>query len=649
MPIQYLEDEREDVTSGVQFLDRPVPVSVVDPTVDPQRLRLAAQGATFGGAEEIEAGLRTGFGVAGDYGETLEEIRADLAAARQAYPASSLGYEMAGAMVPAIVAAPFTGGTSVPATMGRVAATSTLQGGAYGFGAGEGGFLERLGSGGIGAATGAVAGPIFQKGFSFVGNKMTGLVDFVRRKMGNKASSVVEAEVQRIARESGESVEDIIARVDRGEIMADMNSTAREALRAYRASSGEAQKAIDDVVAARPGQLRQKALEKVQGVLTEGDVDANVLKLFQQGQDAIEKATGAAYKKVFAKGADVGEEGAELVTDILNRDRTVANDVTRILKLERMKPFFQVNKDGAVTLLRKPSLEEAEVIRRALQDKTTQAYRGGKGRAGEAYRSLENQLRTTLDEVSPELAATRAQWSSVKSAGEAFEQGQKAFSQNIGADAIETAFERLVETGNDDAIRAFRMGLADAIRRKARAGNAASLMKALTDEFRNEAQVFNTIFPSDVLEDVMPLLTRAAGAQETKNVVMGGSQTAKTLMEAQRIGSQAGLGEVAQAVGGDMIAVARLARQAVNSFGQRLNDRQRAQVAQLLVEENPDVLRKALTDEGGVMMLQQAVENLVRRLTPAAGAAGTVGAVSPMTQNVSNPAMGLLSETLLSR
>ncbi len=647
MPIQYL-DEDEQPVGGVQYLDRPMPVDVVDTTVDPQRLRLLAQGATFAGADEAEAGLRTGFGLVGDYGKTLEEIRADIAAARQAYPIQSLGLEMAGAIGPALAAAPFTGGGSIPATLGRVAATSAAQGAAYGFGAGEGGFTPRLMSSGAGAVVGGVTGPVAQKGFSFVANKGPALIDFTRRKLGNKASTVVEAEIQRIAQESGESVDDVIARVERGEIMADLNSTAQEALRAYRASSGEAQKAIDEVVKARPGRLRQKALDTVQGVLTDGDVDANVLKLFQSGQTAIKKATSEAYKKVFASGDNIGDEGAELVTDILNRDRTVANEVTRILKLEKMKPFFNVKKDGTITLLRKPSLEEAEVMRRALADKTTQSYKAGKGRAGEAYDALETQLRTALDEASPDLAATRARWASVKSAGEAFEQGQKAFNQGIGADAIEIAFNRLVEAGDDDAVRAFRMGLADAIRRKSRAGNSASLMKALTDEFRNEAQVFNAIFPADVLDDVMPLLTRAAGAQDTKNVVMGGSQTAKTLLEAQRIGSTPAVGDVAQAASGDVVAIGRLARQAVNSFGQRLNDSQKAQVAQLLVEENPEVLRKALTDEGGIMMVQRAVDNIIRRLTPAARAAGTVGAVSPTAQAV-NPAAGLLSDALLSR
>ena len=142
-----------------------------------------------------------------------------------------------------------------------------------------------------------------------------------------------------------------------------------------------------------------------------------------------------------------------------------------------MKPFFNVNKDGTITCYANQASKKPEVMRRALADKTTQSYKAGKGRAGEAYDALETQLGTTLDGRSPDLAATRARWASVKSAGEAFEQGQKAFNQGIGADAIEIAFNRLVEAGNDDAVRAFRMGLADAIRIKSRAGNSASLIQ----------------------------------------------------------------------------------------------------------------------------------------------------------------------------
>lgn len=626
-PDEIIEDEKKKLLA-LQAANQ-----VIQNQTDPQAFRLGAQGATLGFADEIEAGLKTGFGLAGDYGKSLDEIQADIRAAREAYPYQSLGYEMGGAMVPALLAAPFTGGGSIPASLGRTAVVSGLQGTAYGFGAGDGDLQSRLSSAVTGGVTGAIAGPVFQKGFSFAGNKFTGLLDFARRKYGNKASTVVEAEIQRIAKESGVSVDEIIAKVEAGEIMADLNNTAREALRAYRASSGEAQTAIDNVVGSRPGQLRDKALKSIQGILTDGDVDANVLKLFKSGKEAIEAATSASYKKLFASGGGkIDDEGSNIITDILNRDRSVANEVNKILKVAKMKPFYKINKDGSITLLKRPSLEEAEIIRRALNEKTTSAFQSGRGTIATEYKALETTLRNKLDEISPALRETRATWNKVKTSGEAFEDGQKAFNQGIGADAIEIKFNKLIEAGDDDAVRAFRMGFADAIRRKSRAGNSASLMKALTDEFRNEAQVFNTIFPADVLDDVIPLLTRAAGAQETKNIVMGGSQTAKTLLEANRIGSQTALGDVAEAVGGNPMAVVRLARQAVNSFGQKLNENQRTQVAQLLIEENPEVLRKALTDKGGIMMLQNAVEKIINRLTPAARSAGIVGAVSTTTQ-----------------
>ena len=61
----------------------------------------------------------------------------------------------------------------------------------------------------------------------------------------------------------------------------------------------------------------------MQGVLTDGDVDANVLKLFQSGQNAIKEATSAAYKKALASGGNIGDDGAELViSDILKSIRT---------------------------------------------------------------------------------------------------------------------------------------------------------------------------------------------------------------------------------------------------------------------------------------------------------------------------------------
>ena len=129
------------------------------PAVPTQRARAAAQGLTFGAADEIEARARS-ITTGRPYEEVLAEIRGGLEAYRQDQPISSMGYEMGGAALPALLAAPFTGGTSVPLTLGRMLGIGAMQGGAYAFGTGEGGVGERLSRVPGGAVGGAVGGAI---------------------------------------------------------------------------------------------------------------------------------------------------------------------------------------------------------------------------------------------------------------------------------------------------------------------------------------------------------------------------------------------------------------------------------------------------------------------------------------------------------
>ena len=62
------------------------------------------QGLTLGFGDEIEAGLRTGFGLLGDYGKTVGDIRDDIDAFRFSDPGLAYGSEIGGAVLPAILA-----------------------------------------------------------------------------------------------------------------------------------------------------------------------------------------------------------------------------------------------------------------------------------------------------------------------------------------------------------------------------------------------------------------------------------------------------------------------------------------------------------------------------------------------------------------
>jgi len=145
--------------------------------VEDQKLRSIAQGLTLGFSDEIEAAGKTAvskigqlFGGEGkSYDDSLDEIRDKLEAYRGAKPMEALGYELGGAVVPALGAGLFTFGTGgaavgtataarVAPTLARAAKIGAIEGGIAGFGTGEGGFKDRAKSAAVGTALGGTLG-----------------------------------------------------------------------------------------------------------------------------------------------------------------------------------------------------------------------------------------------------------------------------------------------------------------------------------------------------------------------------------------------------------------------------------------------------------------------------------------------------------
>lgn len=139
--------------------------------------RSAAQGLTFGFGDEIEAGLRTGFGYGGDYDKTVKEIRDSNKAFGKEHPVLSTVTEVAGALPTAWVPGMGQAGLATAVARGgagqiaKHSANVGLRTGlAHGAGSGEGdlrtgeGLLNRgasaLTHGGAGMAAGYVAGPV---------------------------------------------------------------------------------------------------------------------------------------------------------------------------------------------------------------------------------------------------------------------------------------------------------------------------------------------------------------------------------------------------------------------------------------------------------------------------------------------------------
>jgi len=79
---------------------------------------------------------------------------------------------------------------------------------------------------------------------------------------------------------------------------------------------------------------------------------------------------------------------------------------------------------GRIKMNRVPTLREAEAIRRSIKNKSRAFYKSDMPLAGDRYDKVEKELRSLIDEASPELSETRSLWSSILSNAEHFDSGR---------------------------------------------------------------------------------------------------------------------------------------------------------------------------------------------------------------------------------
>lgn len=613
---------------------------------EPPKERLRAsigQGLALGFGDEIMAGIRA-LSPNQTYDAALADERQRLDEYRTNYPKSSFAYEMGGAVLPALVAGVATGGAGGGAvlggtalraapTVGRAAVAGAGTGAVYGFGSGEGGFTNRAGNAAIDAGLGAVGGAVGQKAAGALAAPLEKLVDFARRTIGGRASSAVQAEVQRLAAESGMSVDEIIERVANGQLMAEVSDTLRYAARAYKAGGGEASSTIsnafktrmpDGSTWTRAGETRGAASGELQNTLAPGMGD-NILGSFTTAQAAARAGEREAYTRAFTEAGPLTPEIVDALGEAIRRDPTAADYAARLIRAQTgQNPYFTVDaQTGQVVFGRAPTLQEAELVRRALADTKDAAYRAGQGGVGEALGEVETGLRGQLDDFSTPLQTARTTAAANRTARDAFNMGRTALSRS--ADEVMLEFEQVALQG-EAAVRAYRAGLMDQLRKTVQSPGGASLMGQLADPNKGKGMILNYVMPQDQREYVMRLIGQAADSQEAQNVIMGGSPTAQTLLGQQQQGSAGIVVDALSASRGDIPAAMRVIDQAARRAMEGLNERQKREVARLLVERDPAILERALKDEGGLMALQRRVEELGALVRRGGAAAGAVAA-----------------------
>jgi hypothetical protein len=622
---------REQMEAAIALLPKP----------ETQRIRQFAQGATMGTADEAEALVQSQL-KGTKYEDELSAIRGKLKSYQKAYPVESAGYEVSGAIAPSIVAAPFTGGSSLAVgaaqaspALSRLMVMGGLQSGITGFSSAEGDLASRAKAGGVGTVEGAFVAPVAQQAIKLTGALVNGVIDVTRRRVGDRGAKVVETEINRLATESGLTTDEIVQRVARGEIMAE-NATLQDAVRAFARGGGKAATALKESLTRRPPALRTQAMEELRTGLA-GDLDENIIKSYRLGEKELGKLEQDLYTGAFKQGGIVNKQMLDTASDALKRTPEAGKAINDAYQSATgKKPFWTVTPAGDVNWSRTPTLEDMEIIRRGVASAKNAAFTGGYGEVGKNLGAAENALRTQLDTSSLALKTARDTFAQNRLSSESFEAGRKVFTKS--ADEIAYDFENLASK-SEGAAKAFRGGVMDALRNKSSLGAGKTMMQKISDPASKEGQILRTIFPQDELDRMLETVGRASQSQKAATAILGGSATAPTVFNQNRIGMNISTEEVAGALSGNIGSYVSLARKALAKSSPNLTDDQRLKVAQVLISEDPKFVMNALNDQGGIKMLQDRVAQLfgtAQRVLPSA-AAITAGSYAP---NISGGLLG---------
>ena len=613
-----LSDASLMALQSVMGANAPAPTFGPLPEPDTQRLRTMAQGASMGSSDEIEAALRSLL-PGQTFEGALQDVRGKLSAYKESRPVESLAYETGGAMLPGLAMAPFTGGSSLGVTvpsLARVAAVSGAQGGITGFNTGEGDFIDRLSRVPAGVATGAIGGPAAQTLVKAGGGLVNGVIDFARRRFGDKPARAVEVELQRLASESGMTTDEIINSIASGSIMAE-NATLREAVRGLYTKGGAASTTIGRLLSQRPQSLREQSMRQMQQGLAPGS-GQNVYAARRFTEQELADAESLLYNQAFEQGGVVTKPLLDAFSTSIQRSPEARKKVNELLMSETGNaPFYRLLRDGSIEYTRTPTIQDMEIARRGIQDTVNKRFAEGSGEAGRSLKRQERSLRGFIDESSSAVGTARSTAAANRSANEAFQEGRRALSRS--ADEVSVMFSDMTP----GQVSAFRSGLMDALRTRSMTGSRNSMISNLANENMKEGQILRTVFPGDQLDNVLQTLNLASNSQAAASRILGGSPTAASLAQGQRIGMNIAPEEVSEALTGNVMAGYRVLRKLVGTSTQNLTDQQRDQVARILVSQDPQVVSRALRDTGGLAALQEVIRGTVARMSSGAASGVT--------------------------
>ena len=623
-PITIQDQEK---WKSMTLIERSDAVQEIYNAVKPRRVgRAALQGATFGLSDEAIAALSSpkaaiAAAVSGEeskaaapYYETLEKERQMLEQYRQQFPVGAAASEIGGAAIPAIAATIATGGSGAPATGtmlqravqgGKTAAKiGAIEGGLYGFGQAEGGMEDRLRGTLAGSALGAVFGPVTAAATYPVQVGASYLIDTARNVFGPKGGKAVQAELQKMAQAmEGETPDTIAQKVANGEIMAE-NETLRMTVRALMAKGGVGEGMVRSTFGpkGRPLQTRKVAMEDIEEYLARDPQFAGKNpKVVEAEFDAqVKKAETEAYKDIPTYKAPADLDIATAIENAASQFPNIANELNTFVTATSKGSKLIGKKDGKFVLLRAPTLEEGEAARRYFRDKAEEMRRSGNPLSS-SYQDVRNELEALVNNQSKELQDVRATASNVRTARDAYKYGLNIL--NKSSDDVDLYLRDILD--DEASLRSLRAGALANLRQKAEQAGGTNLMNKLQNAETREGKIFRAIFPPERIEDTLQKIGVAAQSQTAAGEIIKGPTTALVQEASRRVGAQITAEDISNIA--NPVTALRVGMKLAQELRPDLNEKQRQQVLEVLLSEDPDVVRRALTDTRGLEMLVNSI------------------------------------------
>lgn len=583
------------------------------------------QGLGLGFGDEIEGAIRAGISQFSDdpqtYSQARDVVRNQIKQFQETNPGTAITAEIVGGMIPTAVA--LLTGVGAPAAaantarLGAVAARAKQSipiGAAAGIGYSEEDDFDGLtNDAAVGAATAFVSSEAFNQAAKAAGGSYVKLITFIRNKFGNEYVGPVTEYLNRLRERTGKTIDETVSDVARGGVMAEDDQLGAS-LRAMAAEGGEASGDLKTAASARATATMENAERSLRTAMAPDVEGDNILAELQRKSDTEKAGQSLDYESVYANAPNIPQPLSQRIQAMLRVNSDVRKMFDEDYKTARLtnlnlKPLYKMVKDEngneRVQMLRPVTLKDAEDFRRNLGDMAQIQFDSPNKRnaPGFNYLEAEKTIRSGIDRMSKPLKDVRSKYADREAVDAAVKLGRRL------TNADPTDIEMAMSTMSEAEIKGFRAGMAVGMRKRLAdsGGNYAGQAGGLERANRTPYQRMQEVLPEDQFEPVTADLATAGRAAQNNQVIKpAGGAITQFAEEAGREKGGVGLGEIAgQAVyGNNMIALAQTAMALIpKELG--LNDQQSRQVVKVLFSEDPELVRRALTDSTAMGEINQ--------------------------------------------